>query len=200
MNTLPERSKARAPDWHKSNGTYIAGQAAIDEADKLAVRMEEKWGAGRLRLLVSIDLREKFDRQRYLLNKAMWHGDLEQVRREAGRMCSAWRALDKAAAEAGAEQLDPNVWEISLSNGDVVAIVPSAEHERVIRADGRKLQVFTLEEIGRLIEGFPEVVKAKAIFPGATVTSARRSIGDPLDAIADTARGLDDELSDEIPF
>lgn len=199
MNALPERQKPTAPDWQKSNGTYIAGRAALDEADKLAIQMEEKWGAGRLRMLVPVDLREKFDRQRYLLNQAMWHGDLEQVRREAARMCAAWRAADKAAAASGAELLDAKVWEISLSNGDVVAIVPSAEHERVIRADGRKLQVFTLEEIGRLIEGFPELVKAKAKFPGATVTAARRSIQDPLDGIADTDRGLDD-LDDDIPF
>jgi len=199
MNALPERQKSTVPDWQKSNGTYIAGRAALDEADKLAIQMEEKWGAGRLRMLVPVDLREKFDRQRYLLNQAMWHGDLEQVRREAARMCAAWRAADKAAAASGAELLDAKVWEISLSNGDVVAIVPSAEHERVIRADGRKLQVFTLEEIGRLIEGFPELVKAKATFPGATVMAARRSIQDPLDGIADTDRGLDD-LDDDIPF
>ena len=43
--------------------------------------MEAKWGCDRLRLLVGPELREKFDRQRYLLNQAIWHGDLEAVRR-----------------------------------------------------------------------------------------------------------------------
>ena len=42
--------------------------------------------------------REKFDRQRYLVNQAIWHGELEDVRRETGRMVNAWLALDRVAA------------------------------------------------------------------------------------------------------
>ena len=42
--------------------------------------MEDKWGNGRLRLLVSTELREKFDRQRYLLNMAVTNGALADVR------------------------------------------------------------------------------------------------------------------------
>jgi hypothetical protein len=38
--------------------------------------MERKWGCDRLRLLVSTEMREKFDRQRYLFDAAVWHGDL----------------------------------------------------------------------------------------------------------------------------
>lgn len=184
------------PKWQGSHGMMIAGRAHIDEADRLAVQMEEKWGADRLRLLVSPGLREKFDRQRYLMNQAIWHGDLEQVKREAGRMCSAWRVLDKAATEAGQDMLDPNVWEIALAGGEVAAIVPSTEHYRVVRQDGRKLRIFTLEEIARLIDGFPELLKAKETFPGATVTSVKRNLGDPLDMMADSDRGLDDPLDD----
>ena len=70
--------------WAKTIGGMIAGQAAIDGADVVALAMEERWGAGRLRLLVPTELREKFDRQRFRFNSAIWHGDLEQVRAEAG--------------------------------------------------------------------------------------------------------------------
>jgi hypothetical protein len=77
--------------WATSPGTYITAQSYIDGADQVAVEAERKWGAGRLRLLVSAELREKFDRQRYLYNQAIWHGDLEAVRREAQRMATAWR-------------------------------------------------------------------------------------------------------------
>ena len=63
--------------------------------------MEAKWGCDRLRLLVGPELREKFDRQRYLFNQAIWHGELEAVRREANRMVVAWQTLDRAATAAG---------------------------------------------------------------------------------------------------
>jgi ectoine hydroxylase-related dioxygenase (phytanoyl-CoA dioxygenase family) len=62
-----------------------------------------------LRLLVGPELREKFDRQRYLLNQSIWHGELEDVRRESGRMVNAWHALDRAAEAAGALNLNPLV-------------------------------------------------------------------------------------------
>ena len=72
------KKKTGAPaerTWASTPGTYIAGQANIDGADKVAVEMEKKWGCDRLRLLVDTELREKFDRQRYLFNAAVWHGD-----------------------------------------------------------------------------------------------------------------------------
>src|SRR6185369_8406045 len=81
--------------WARTHGTYLSGRAYIDGADETAAEMEAKWGCDRLRLLVAPDLREKFDRQRYLLNQAVWHGELEEVRREAGRMVTAWLALDR---------------------------------------------------------------------------------------------------------
>ena len=83
--------------WARSHGTYIAGRAYVDGADQTASEMEAKWGADRLRLLVSSEWREKFDRQRYLFNQAIWHGELEDVRREANRMTTAWLTLDRVA-------------------------------------------------------------------------------------------------------
>ena len=100
--------------WSRTHGSYLAGRAYIDEADLTAAQMETRWGAGRLRLLVSPEMREKFDRQRYLLSAAIWHGDLEAVRREAKRMVTAWVALDKAATEAGKAAISPLVWEVAL--------------------------------------------------------------------------------------
>ena len=63
-------------------------------------RWEPKWGAGRLRLLVTPELREKFNRQRCLFNAAIWQVDLEAMRRKADRMVTAWLALDRAATAA----------------------------------------------------------------------------------------------------
>ena len=196
--------------WARTNGTYIAGRAYLDGADETACEMEAKWGADRLRLLVAPELREKFDRQRYLLNQAVWHGDLEAVRRESGRMVKAWFALDAAAVAAGKAVLSKQVWEIALADGSVAAIVPSDEHARAVNAEGRQassdfvgssahvsgrqLAVYTLDEIARLLSNYPEIAKAKLVFPGATVTAVNRSIDDPLDAIHDTDEKLDDPI------
>jgi hypothetical protein len=185
--------------WARGVGTYISGRAYIDGADETAAEMEAKWGADRLRLLVSPELREKFDRQRYLLNQAIWHGELEEVRREAGRMVNAWLALDRAAEAAGAAKLDRAVWEIALADGSVAAIVPDDARAALVNAEGRQVAVYTMEEIGRLLSNYPDVAKAKLVFPGATVTEIRRNVSDPLDAVWDTKELLDEAAGDPLP-
>src|SRR3954451_22197338 len=83
--------------WVNETATWLAGRAALDEADALAIELERKWGCGRLRLLVPTELRPRFDTQRWKLVQAQWHGGLDDVVREAARMVRAWRALDGAA-------------------------------------------------------------------------------------------------------
>lgn len=181
--------------WSRTPGTAIAGRAYLDEADLTASEMEARWGVGRLRLLVGPELREKFDRQRYLLNRAVWHGELEDVRRESMRMVKAWLALDRAASDAGHGALSPQVWEVALANGSVAAIVPDYDHARLARGDGRKVAVYTLEEIGRLLSEFPQIAKAKVAIPGAEVVEVRhRGVDDPLDGFVDSDGALDDPL------
>lgn len=196
---LPERIDER--QWAQSNGTYIAGRAAIDAADKVAIEMETKWGADRLRLLVSVELCEKFDRQRYLFNRAIWHGQLEEVRRESARMVKAWQALDKQASASGQQPLHPLVWEVTVGEGDnayVAAIVPDNDHAKHVIASGRQVVVYTLEEVARLLQAMPAVMKVKQTFPGAEVAASRKSIDDPLGGIHDTKPGLDDEAPIEV--
>ena len=151
--------------------------------------MELKWGAGRLRLLVSPELRERFDRQRYLFNQAIWHGDLEAVRNQSARMVAAWGALDGAAVAAGAPVLSSDVWEVRLEDGTVAAIVPDLAAARAVVAADRGVAVYTLDEIGRILSHHRAVTEAKLTFPGATVEEVRRP-SDPLDTFADTAIGL----------
>ena len=201
--------------WMATPGMYIAGRSALDEADALEVELELKWGRDRLRLLVSTELREKFDRQRYLTSQARWEGDLEDVRREAQRMVKAWKALDKAAEAAGAEVLDPAIWEVCLADGTVATIVREPQLANRILAEGRRINVYTLEEIATMISAFPEVVKAKEVFPGAEVTRTKTRVADPLEtplgvsseegifepsAPIDGVQGFNERVGDEIPF
>ena len=194
---VPVEKKRHMP-WAKTPAMYIAGQAEIDEVDVTASAMEKKWGVDRLRLLVGVELREKFDRQRFLFNKAIWHGDLEDVRTQSKRMIAAWRALDRKATEEGAGGLSPDVWEIGLPDGSVAAIVRDNGDARHVLAEGRKLTVYTVEEVGRLIHALPAVMKAKESFPGATVTASRVSIGDPLNEIGGGDFDIDDPLPEQI--
>ena len=182
--------------WAKTPGTYITGQAARDGADYAAAMMEAKWGVDRLRLLVPMELRERFDRQRYLFNRANWHGDTEAVKREAARMASAWRVLDQAAEAAHASELHPLVWELALEDGTVVALVRHREDARHVVAEGRQVIVMDLDEIGLMISNYREVVDVKITFPGAEVTAIRRTISDPLDRLVDSETSLDDEIPD----
>jgi len=184
--------------WASSYGTHLAGQAAIDGADHEAITQENKWGAGRLRLLVSADLRERFDKQRFLFNSAVWHGDLAELQREAQRMVIAWRALDRAAEAAGARELDPLIWETTMSDGTVLALIRTFHELRGISDTGRRVVSYTLEEVARILEHYREITEAKAIIPGATVSVIRRDIGDPLDGFRD-GRRLEDTLDDPMP-
>jgi hypothetical protein len=171
--------------WDNSHGTYLAGQAAIDGADACAIDLEQYWGAGRLRLLVDVELREKFDRQRFKFQAAIQNGDLETVRTEARRMTVAWWALDRAAKAAGSAPLAPLVWEVTLADGTVAALVRNPEDARAVTRDGRRVAVYTLEELAVLLGNYREVVDSKLTFPGSTVTAIRKTIQDPLERIRD---------------
>ena len=189
---------ATMPDypWAKSPALWLAARAVLDETDALAIELEDKWGVGRLRLIVDADMRERFDRQRYLLNQAIRHGQtVEDVRREGRRMQAAWRALDKAATAAGHEPRDLQTMEVALSDGTVAVICPVNALGRLRKADGRRAAVYTLEEVARLLEAHKAVVEAKLVWPGATITRiGPPEVRDPLDALDDTRAPLDDEL------
>ena len=182
------------PPWQSTVGMFIGGQAEVDELDLVAIEMERKWGCGRLRLLVDVPLREKFDRQRYLVNQALWHGDLQDVIAQTRRMIAAWRALDRAAVAAGKAELDTQVWEVTMPNGAVAAIVRDPHQAGKVAAENRDVRVYTLNEIGHLIHNFPELSKAKIAFPGASVEKVKTRVSDPLQAVPDSKAPIDDTM------
>lgn len=184
-------SGEKSAQWmSRGNAVYLEGRSHIDGVDALAVDMERKWGAGRLRLLVEQEWRLRFDSQAVKWNQAVWHGDLDDVAREAGRMINAWRKLDALAEQAGSAPMSAERWEVALDDGSVAVIVRSPSEANRVVADGRCLNVYSLEEIARLLAGYRELAIAKAVFPGATVTAVREPV-DPKWSV---------ELDDEIPF
>ncbi len=171
--------------WNAEQGTYLTGQEAVDTLDILAIAMERKWGADRLRLLVDEELRTKFDRQRKLTNDAITKGELADVLRETKRMQAAWRVLDKVASQEPANFLPGTIWETPGPDGAVIQIVRESELAGLMAAEnvaaGRKTCVYTLEEVGRILSSFPSLYSCKDYFPGATITAIRQSVSDPLE-------------------
>jgi len=194
------RPLGKPHSWAQTPGTYLAGQAHIDGADAVAIAMEARWGSGRLRLLVPVELRERFDRQRFRFNAAIWHGDLEAVRVESERMVKAWQALSRAAEAAGVEELPRGVWEVTLEDGTVAVLSRYRGATRTTDRDhdGRRVVHYSLEEIGTMLSHYREVVKVKEAFAGATVERIRQTIDDPLDGIRDGI-SLKETLNDDIP-
>jgi hypothetical protein len=187
----------RPAPWTSTAGSYVSGRAQLDEMDLVAIEMERKWGADRLRLLVDPEWREKFDRQRFNVNKAVTSGELGEVIEQAKRMIAAWRKLDALAEGSSRAKLPPTVWEIALNDGTVVQIVREAEMaDKLAREDsaGRKKIVFTLDEIAKLLGGAKAIREAKMNWPGAEVTAVREKIHDPLMNVHDTYQGLDDPI------
>jgi len=189
----------RTPAWDQAHGTYLAGRAHLDGVDALVIEMSNKWGFGRLRLLVDAPWREKFDRQRYLMQQAVEGGDLAQIQEQAARTISAWRKLDALATEANAPQASPEVWEAVLPDGTVMAIVRDPGDARALDPRGRRVAVYTLDEIAMILADYKRVNEIKIQWPGASVSVIRRSVQDPLNSIQ-TPVGLDAELNDSIPF
>lgn len=159
--------------------------AIIQGLDALAVQMEDRWGVGRLPLLVSVDLREKFDRQTRLLNGAVWAACLPDVELHAARMTTAWAVLDKAATDAGHEPIAPEVWEAVTDDGRVLAICRDDTAAHKVARSGRYVEVWSLAEVGRVLgkHSLTQAVGAiKQEFPGAKVQRWTTPLNDALPA------------------
>jgi len=158
--------------WQTNQSDYSVGAGLLHELAELQHQMRVKWGEGRLRLLVSPELRSKFDAQREKLSRAEWWGGIDELRLQAGRMRNAWAALDRAATDAGHGPLEPGLWEVTLADGTLLRVARTdADAQRVPLGSG---PVWSLEEVGRLISSQPPALLAlKDTFRGSTVLEAK---------------------------
>ena len=174
--------------WERQEAGRIRVGSLLTGLDLFVREIENKWGAERLRLLVSDELREKFDRQKYLLKQAQYEGTVEDVEEQVRRMKNAYAALDKAASAAGMQYINPAVWEGTLENGKVVAIV---RDERDVQLVASKIErgviVWSMADVLRLIEAQTFANDIKEKFPGSKIT-----------AIGGTGAGAFDDLDDKL--
>jgi hypothetical protein len=148
-------------------------RSMVDGLGQVAASMEQKWGIGRLRLIVSDVLRARFDEQKDRLDAAIQFGQERHVAVQVEAMKRAWIFLDRSASDDGQKPLSPEVWECTLpGSGEVVSIVRTeAEAHHV----ARESRVFTVAEIATLIEALGGTALAvKQVFPGAALVGVRR--------------------------
>jgi hypothetical protein len=176
MSRYPDRRQVDAAT------NQLRASAAIDQLDHTARSMEARWGVGRLRLLVDLDLATRFDRQRDKLRHAIAADDPILMVTHVTGMQRAGVALDAAATAAGAEPLAPTIWQCQLpASGKVVSIVRTAAEARAV--DG---EAWTLDEVAVLIERLGDDLRqVHAAFPGAELVEVRDRL---------TSQALDDEI------
>jgi hypothetical protein len=144
-------------------------QTLIEGLDQVAFQMEQVWGIGRLRLLVSDFLQMKFDAQVEKLNAAILENNPEFIAVQVEGMKRAWSALDKIARESGHRPLDPHVWEALLPTAGVAVGIVRTEAEAHALAKDRV--AFTTAEIGQWLEKVPEAVdRVKRKYPGVLLS------------------------------
>lgn len=152
-------------------------QSVFEGMDHARNEVTSVWGAERLSMLVSEEMRAKFIKQQTRWSEAYreaWETErctrpqLEAVENAAGGMKRAYVALAAAASEAGHRPLAPDVWEFLLADGSVAAFVRTNDEAAKVVADGRFVSVFTLAELGRIIDMIPAALQlAKIVWPGA---------------------------------
>ena len=153
--------------WQTTQDAYNVGSQALRDLDAVRHQMRLKWGDGRLPLIVPQELAQKFWAQAAKTNHAEWHGSLDDLLTACRRSTNAWRALDRAATDAGHGPADAGLWEVTLANGTML---------RVARTDADVLRappggvVWSMQEVARLVDAQdPVVVALKQTFVGATV-------------------------------
>jgi len=158
--------------WQTTEDQYAVGTGALLELAKLQGEMTDKWGANRLPLLVSAELRDKWRAQAAKVNHAEWHGTLDDVLLQCRRMTNAWLALDRAATDAGHGPPDVGLWEITRSDGRTMRLARTDADARRAPAGG---VVWSVEEVALIIELYERdnavMREIKAQFAGSTVVS-----------------------------
>lgn len=163
-------------------------QDALHRYDDAVSEVEGRWGVDRLVWLVGGELRDRFEQQMDKLNAAIDKCD-PSIEHEVEVTLRGVAALEQAAIAAGAKPLSGDYIEGRMPDGRVIAITATGYEAGKVKRDNREMVVYSVDEIGRIIEGLnkeaPVVDAIKNAFAGAEVVSVK-----PVPA----------NLDDEIPF
>jgi hypothetical protein len=190
---MTTKTKRQKPDHilnRESVGDSIADAIhhAVMPLDKIASDAEMKWGCDRLPELVSPELASRFGSAKAKLDAAIIANDPQDVTHRADVLARGWSAMDLEASERGHQPLLPNIWSHTTRDGFKCAVARSdADAIKAIRTmpEFEGVAVYSLEEVGRILEANTLLNVVKARFPASVVEEIRPK----------RAR-----LDDEIPF
>lgn len=157
------------------NKAEIKCDYAVAPLDRLAIKMDRKWGVDRLTELVSVETATKYGSAVAKLNAALDANDVEEVKRRAAVCMRGLAAMDKEAEEAGQPQASPDVIEYEV-DGFKFGIMPDASMWQTVKEARPDLKLFTLREVGNIlkdISGSPVFEAVKQHFPQAEIKAVR---------------------------
>lgn len=162
--------------YQPSQAAMRRQQQSLHKYDDEVNRLERKWGIDRLPWLVPLELRDRFYEQLDKLNAAI--DKCEGVDHEVEVTLRGCAAIERAAIEGGAEPLTGEYIEGRMPDGTVLAITANGYEAGKVKQDNRDMKVFTVDEVGVVLEKWLEENKAKTlvdeaknVFPGAVVES-----------------------------
>ena len=172
------------------NETLNAIDLIVRSVDQRGRQADDRWGIGRLPMLVPIDVAERFRSQQRKFSAAVWDRDTDAVRKHGEAMLRGYGKLEELATEGGATPTPPEQWEFETGDGLIILVKDLRDTGRV-ETHGRQAQVWSLDEIVSVIRAHPLIATAKDVFPGAVVETVRPS--------ADVRQDLNDSLM-ELPL
>ena len=186
--TTRQRPKPSKVYYQPTQPAMRRMQDALHRYDDVVSEVEGRWGVDRLVWLVGGDLRDRFEKQMDRLNAAIDKCD-PSIEHEVDVTLRGVAALEQAAIAAGAKPLSGDYVEGRMPDGRVLAITATGYEAGKVKRDNREMVVYSVDEVGRIIEGLnkdvPLVDAIKNAFAGAEVQSVK-----PVPA----------NLDDEIPF
>jgi len=190
MTTKAKRTPANAAagDASPARHRYIPDDlfqeimAALAPLDKLARRMEEKWGCGRLPSLVDPELAARFGRAQDKLNEAIRLNDPMEIARRVSVMMRGWEALDAAAMEIGAHKLPARTIGYQHAGRAWVIVLDPVDYDKA-RAEhiggGQVVALAELLEAYKIVSG--RIAGVLEAFPGAQIRAPSGArLDDPL--------------------
>ena len=190
-NRQPQRPDPITNPLDYSNPKKEMIYHALERLDAVATSCENRWGSGRLPGLVDPDMAAKFGSAKAKLDACIMNDDVEGVIRRASVMVRAWQALDKAAAESGAEKVTSKCRIVTAAAGRSYAICKDeATAREVVRSKtAGDASVWSLQEVVRVLESDRHnlVSVTKDIFKDAEVGGIKK-------------KEKKQALNDEIPF
>lgn len=172
-----------------THGELLECEKVIQVVDRTARDLERKWGTGRLVTLVSVEWAAKFARQQHKFSSACFEWDVFEVRKHGEALERAYRKLDELAEEAGAEHGKLEQWEFQRDDGSLVILVQDRARMPQVDTQGRRAEVWSIDEIKEIVSKYPMLVAAKQSFPGAEVVSINpapaieRELNDSIDGL-----------------